>query len=176
MRAAIPIELTRDETQRADAIALAIVTELRKGGAKHRNNLETTFERALEMMILGKRGEAAFSKFAKIHDPNSRWLPYSRSYEIVFQGHKWDAKAIPRNDCALCIYPAGLHRTWRYALVGCAFANEGRYTIIAWARGDDIAAHRNQRRKVDGRSAYFLAQNDPLLRDCNELTKLGQHC
>ena len=141
-------------------------------GSKHRNNLETDRERALEMHYLGSRGEASNYWYFGGWWGGAKWDTRIKrgktkgTPDIVWKGLKWDAKGVPRNNYSLVVYPEGAYEDWFYVLVGLQFWPESE--LLGWVSGVELMKY-GLRDRVSGRPAYWIEQGDSRLRSCREL-------
>jgi hypothetical protein len=139
---------------------------------KHKNNLRTTLERAIEMTVLGARGEAALYWYLGGHWGGADWdheITNKRKFgelpDIVWRGDSYDAKGIDRNKLSLVVYPEGAKPHWRFVLVGVQFWPCA--SLLGWCMGSEVLTT-PLKEKVPGRPAYYIEQKSPLLRSCAE--------
>ena len=144
--------------------------EMRKRiGSQNRNNLVTTFDEDIRMHIKGCRGEAGLYQFLGGKRAGVKWNAYSDSAsilaEIIHLGVSYDAKAIDREGLALCVPPRTVHPVWRYVLVDISRWPQVR--MCGWCPGADVLTS-GLKDRAGGRPAYFIDQDDDLMRDCSE--------
>jgi hypothetical protein len=123
--------------------------------------------------LVGTRGEAALYWYLGGFWGKASWDKsvsndrlFGSTPDVVWHGQSYDAKAIPRNNLSLCVYPRGAKAHWRYVLVGVQFWPCA--VLLGWCNGSDILRTR-LKEKVKDRPAYFIEQTSPLLRSCAEL-------
>lgn len=161
----VPPELA----QKADRLGRELAHHRER--AIHRNNLRTSPEENERLHILGRRAEAALYCFFGGKKGGAEWITQilrnSKGVcNLTFRGEKYDARGIAENHLALVVYPTGVYPSWRYVLVATEFWP--RVGLAGWCTGEDISVT-PLREKVRGRAAYFIEQEDRLIRSCKEL-------
>ena len=169
------LELTRAEFNFGLDLGYRRAAERQGAGARHRNNLTTTFERNIKMHQSGAISEAAYFKAFGGSAAGVKW-DTSAIYrpgrpDLIFRGIEYDAKGIKPNRYSLCIWHdsrlplGGVHPNWRYLLAGLEHAPA--IALIGWALGSDVMRYRLEDRNLDGRRAHYLPGDE--LRDVRSL-------
>ena len=173
-RVKIIVTVPNDLARFADELGRRIDRSRRgQAGAVQQNNLRVTPEESERLNVLGKRGEAAlYYAFGEktagaIWDTSISTGSTRDSWDIKFRGIEYDAKAIEKDDeHSLIVIPGKVAERRRYVLVGIQFWPQAAF--IGWCTGADVLTTEIKDKK-GGRPAYFIEQNDPMLRSPAEL-------
>lgn len=152
------VTLSEEQIAYADKIAQRRYDSAIQKNRQPHNGAPTDPGRALSITRVGTRGEAA----GKVYLNPVKWNAYAETLGGLADLEDWiDVKTVTRKTDRLIVQKDD-DPTWAYLLI--ISAMHPTYEIVGWCWGYEAQKDRYWRDPVGGRAAYFVPQNDAIIK------------